>query len=283
MAIDFHAHPITLKEALEKDDRLLENVMNVFRLFPIVQPTKVLIKSAENAGIDKTVLLPIDCEIARGCTLPSNTIISNLVEHYPDRFIGFASVDPNKGDSALKALDFAVNELKLKGLKLYPSLQNFCPSDSKIYPFYKKAMELDIPVLFHAGTSWAEGKDALNDVMYLDDVAYNFPKLRIVIAHFGWPKVWETVCLAVKYDNVFIDFSGLPSGFGLPHEHFELVFRMVPKKLFQRCLIDKVVFGSDFPRTDVSRMASALKSFLPSKDVEEKLMQENAARVLNLK
>lgn len=281
--IDFHVHPITLTEVSEKDDKLLENVKRVFKLFPIVQPTRTLIASLDAADVDKTVLLPIDCETTHRCMLPSNTIIAKMVDQYPDRFIGFASVDPNKGDSALEELDHAVKDLKLKGLKLYPSLQNFYPNDQKFYPLYDRVEKLNIPILFHSGTSWGEGKDKFNNVTLLDDLASDYPKLKIVIAHFGWPLVWETIALAIKYDNVFIDLSGLPSGLGLPKEHFELIVDMISRQLLQRCLADKLVFGSDFPRTDVNRMASALRELSLPKDVENKILGDNAARILNLK
>jgi len=272
-----------LKEVSEKDEKLLENVRRVFGLLPMVQPTSTLIQSLEAADVDKTVLLPIDCETTHGCSLPSNRIIAQVVDQYPDRFIGFASVDPNKGDLALEELDRSVKGLKLKGLKLYPSLQNFYPNDQKIYPLYDLVEKLNIPILFHSGTSWASGKDKFNNVMFLDDVASDFPKMNIVIGHLGWPRIWETVSLAIKYDNVFIDLSGLPSGLGLPKEHFDLVFSMIPKQLLERCLIDKLIFGSDFPRADVSRMASALRQLSLPKDVEDKIFGDNAAKILGLK
>ena len=126
-----------------------------------------------------------------------------------DRFVGFASVDPHR-KSAAKDLEQAVKKLKLRGLKLSPPTQEFLPNDRKAYPIYEAAQALKIPILFHAGMSWEpKAKCSFGQPLLLEEVAFDFPEMNLVIAHLGWPWVLESVMLALKYPNVYLDTSCL--------------------------------------------------------------------------
>jgi predicted TIM-barrel fold metal-dependent hydrolase len=280
--IDFHAHPFAFKELLEKDRTLLDNIKHVYNLLPIVQPLQSFIDSMDEVSIAKTVLVAIDCETARGCKLPSNEVLAEVIKLNPDRFIAFASVDPRKGDKAIDDLEYAINTLKFKGLKLYPSLQEFYPNDKRNYVLYERVQDLNIPILFHSGVSLSSGKDRFSQLIYFDDVAVDFPDIKIVLAHLGWPWIMEALSLAIKHENIFLDLSGLPSGLGLPKEHFQFLFRSAPLQLFERCLKDKIIFGSDFPRADPNSMAKALSEISLPSDVKQLLLGGNAAKLLNI-
>ena len=62
-------------------------------------------------------------------------------------------MDPYRPD-ALEVLDHAFKNQKLAGLKLHPSKQAFYPDDPMMDPIYKKCLEYNKPIMFHAGTSW---------------------------------------------------------------------------------------------------------------------------------
>lgn len=183
--IDFHTHPVLIKEIVGNNKNLLRAVRDIFKMGLSLQPLRTFLLQMDLAGIQKAVLLPIDCSTTRGCKIFSNEEIAKLCKEN-DRFIGFASVDPHK-DNASKELDYAKGELGLKGLKLDPGLQEFYPNDKKLaYPLYEKANQLKIPVIIHAGLSW-ESNTMIKYSMpiLIEDVAHDFPKLNIVIAHFG--------------------------------------------------------------------------------------------------
>ena len=105
------------------------------------------------AGIEKAVLLPIDCRRARKDAVSSNEQVAELCALSP-RFIGFASVDPLK-KTATRELENAVKKLGLRGLKLDPALQDFRPHDRKAMAVYGAAADLGIPLVIHTGMSWA--------------------------------------------------------------------------------------------------------------------------------
>ena len=95
-----------------------------------------------------------------------------------DRLIGFASVDPHQS-SAAEQLNHAVDDLGLRGMKLDPAMQEFYADDKLAYPLYERAQKLGIPILFHAGLSWAPGSRLkYGHPLRFEDVAADFPKLR---------------------------------------------------------------------------------------------------------
>ena len=135
--------------------------------------------------------------------------IRDRVEEAPERFIGFASVDPYRED-AVKELDHAFGELGLSGLKLNPSKQKFYPTDSVMKPVYEKCIEYGKPILFHCGTSWEPNTPAkYSKPLCFEEVAIEYPELRIGLAHFGWPWVQDTAMMLLKYPNVYADTSML--------------------------------------------------------------------------
>ncbi len=280
--IDIHFHPVLVKEAIEKDKNLLYAARNIFNIGIGVQPLEVLLSAMDSAGVNKVVLLALDCSSKSGYKIPSNDIVAWLVDQASDRLIGFASVDPNKPESAVKELERAVNELGLRGLKLSPPLQGFIPNDKKVYPIYAKAQELGIPVLIHTGFSYVKGI-SLNtcNPLLLEDIIIQFPKLKIILAHMGWPWVWEAVLLAMKYPNVYIDTANIFTG--TPTEHFDFVFsKMVPLRMVERFIAEKVIFGSDYPRIEIDKMINAIMKLPLSERAKELIFCSNAMRLLSL-
>ena len=117
--------------------------------------------------------------------------------------IGFAGVDP-RDPAACEKLEDAFSRLKLKGLKLHPGRHHVMPSDPVMEPIYAICEKYNKPILFHAGLSWEP--DTLTSYcqpLAFETVAAKHPRLRICLAHFGWPWVRETAMLMVKYPNVY--------------------------------------------------------------------------------
>jgi uncharacterized protein len=91
--IDFHTYPIMIKELIAKDAALGKNIQDILGFYFPPQPLSVFLYEMDAAGIEKSVLLPLDCSTIFKCKIPSNETIAELVNKNP-RFIGFASIDP---------------------------------------------------------------------------------------------------------------------------------------------------------------------------------------------
>ncbi len=278
--IDFHTHPVLIQEYAKKYSNYEKVARTIFNIGNNFQPLETFFLQMDVAGIDRAVLLPIDCKRARGEPVSSNEQVAELCAKSP-RFIGFASVDPLKKGAA-RELEKAVTGSGLKGLKLDPALQDFHPNDPKILPVYEAAASLRIPVLMHAGMSWApETPLERGQPLWLEPAIRRFPQLNFVLAHFGWPWVWEATALALKYPNVYLDTSCLY--YDSPKEFFQFVFsRQIPTTVIERSLRNKVVFGSNYPRVEIKNMVHALKSLALTEDCLEKILRHNAERLLGL-
>lgn len=282
MVIDVHTHPIFYEDICEDQERLnfRKEQFGIFKQSP--QSLESILTLMDNGGIDKSVLLPEDITTLHGDVVVSNDEIKKLVDLRPDRFIGFASVDPYRAD-ALEVLDYAFKDLDLKGLKLNPSKQKFYPNDEILHPIYRKCIEYNKPIMFHAGMSWEPDAPAKYSVpLNFEEVAIAHPELRICLAHFGWPWVHETVMLLLKYPNVYTDTSMLYMDNA--KDFYEQVFtRNMGPLWIDRNLNDKVMFGSNSPRFRASRLKPALESLPMRRTTFDKIFGANAEKFLGLK
>lgn len=227
------------------------------------------------------VIFSVDTQVTTNEPPDSNDYVAEIVRAYPERFIGFATVDPWKGKMAVDEVERAVVELGLKGLKLHPVHQAFFPNDQRFYPLYQKCSDLGIPVLFHSGYSAAgtgmPGGGGLKlkysqPIPYFDDVAADFPNLTIIMAHPGWPWVDQQIAVALHKPNVYIDLSGWSP-------------KYIPEALIRDAntrLRDKVLFGSDYPYLPPERWLREFEALPIREEVRPKILLENAKRVLKL-
>ena len=276
--IDFHTHPVLVREIIERHPELERAAREVFFIGNNFQPIETFLLELDVSGLDRAVLLPIDCTSTRGAPIWSNEQIAELCR-MNERFIGFASVDPHQPDAPAK-LKRAIEDWGLRGLKLAPGIQEFYPNDPALYPLYEKAQELGIPILFHAGMTWEpRAKAEYGRPIYFEDVAYDFPELKIVLAHLAWPWVVEAVALALKYPNVYLDTSALYFDNPKDFIHFAMADQ-VPVTVWERSLRKQLVFGSNYPRVEIKNMAAAVRSLGLSQGCLELVFRGNAQRLL---
>ena len=170
----------------------------------------LIIKDMDEAGVGISVLAVIDYSLLAGCgevmsLEKTHKIYAEAASRHPDRLICFAGVDPRR-EGAVKFLVRTVNEWNMKGLKLMPAV-GFYPNDRKCYQIYQKAEELGIPILVHTGFDSIPYYGAYSQPKYLDEVANDFPDLKIIMAHAGgafWP---EAASIAGFKTNVYLDLA----------------------------------------------------------------------------
>jgi predicted TIM-barrel fold metal-dependent hydrolase len=256
---------------------LAEDCQRIFGMGP-GWSMRTFLAAMDEAGIDKSVVLPIDCTSAHGGKVFSNEQVAQAVQDQP-RLIGFASVDPNLPNAAAE-LERAVRELGLRGLKLDPALQGFDPGDRSVYPVYEKAAELDIPMVIHAGLSWAPlGRSANANPLALESVAHDIPELRFCIAHFGFPWVREALLLALRFPQVYLDTAVIYSG--SPAEALDRVVKIdVGYDVVRRSLRNQIVFASNTPRIRPKRMAYAVQALGFDQELYHNITHANAVRLL---
>lgn len=258
--IDIHTHPAFF-EAICADPARLAFRRQALGLYKAgAAPLPHIFNQMRAAQIDRLALLPLDLTTQAGQEVVSNAEIQQLVALAPERFIGFASVDPFRPD-ACAVLEQAFDGLGLTGLKLHPARQKFHPADPRLFPLYEICLRANRPVMFHAGISLQpESPGHFGHPSGFEELALRFPDLRFCLAHFGWPWVTETAALLLKYPHIYAD-TGLLY-FDSAREFYDHVFRhTLGEHWIDRSLRHQVMFGSNNPRFEQMRMIEALRAF----------------------
>ena len=230
-------------------------------------------------GIEKLVLFAWDAETATYRPRVPNEYVAQIANKFPDRICGFASVDPHK-KSAVEDLQHAVKDLKLCGLKLHPQVQAFEPNDPKYHPICAKCVELGIPVTFHtAPPYWGAGLEGggvlklrHSNPMLLDDIAADFPELKLIMAHPGWPWQDEQLLVAMHKENAYIDLSGWSP------KYFHPLLVTYMSKLIPH----KFLFGTDYPMLLPSEWLRDFETLPLNSEVKRMILGENARKLLRL-
>jgi len=199
---------------------------------------------------DGAIVLAVDAP-ATGIVVP-NEYVAEYVSKHSDKLFGFASVDPNKPDAG-RLLEHAIREYRLSGLKLGPIYQNFYPGDKKHETLYAKADELNIPILWHQGTSYVpEGFLDASRPADLDPISRAFPNLKMIIAHMGHPWIEECICIVRKNKNMYMDLSTLMAR---PWQFYNAMVLAM-----EYGVLDKILFGTDFPLFTVQQTIDSLRN-----------------------
>jgi uncharacterized protein len=208
---------------------------------------------------------------------PSNDYTASVVAANPDRFVGLARISPWDGMRGVRELERLVRDCGLRGLAMAAFRERIPANDRRYYPLYAKCVELDIPVRLYSSMSYATDRPYdLGHPRYLDDVACDFPELRIIAGLGGWPWVPEMVALARRHANLYVDTSAhRPRHLATSGSGWEMLLQ------FGNTLLqDKVMVGVSWLTIGESYETLIGEILaLPLKDsVKEKWLYSNAAR-----
>jgi predicted TIM-barrel fold metal-dependent hydrolase len=202
------------------------------------------------ATVDKSFVLGFKSKYLQA-EIP-NRYVADYVNQHPTKLIGFAGIDPTE-PGAIEELKIAKAELKLKGVTISPANQDFHPTDSRAMAVYAEAERLGMPILIHPVGQFTEQSKLEYARPYLfDEVARTFPRLPLIVAQLGQPWVEETIVLLGKHHNVYADISGMLS------RTWQAYTALV--SAHQHQVMDKLLFGSDFPYTSAADCIEALYS-----------------------
>jgi predicted TIM-barrel fold metal-dependent hydrolase len=221
------------------------------------------------AGLDYLVIL---AELNFTGTITNDYVVK--LASQVEGVLAFANINPTIEPNPAGLLERLVKEYNVKGLKMLPTYHHFYINDTRLYPLYAMAQKLQVPVLFHTGSSeFPASRMKYGQPIYLDDVARDFPNLILIMAHSG-RGCWyhEAFFLARHHPNIYMEISGLPPK-NLLHYFPEL-----------EKISHKVIFGSDWPA--VNNIAANIEQVrrLPlSAKAKEAILGNNAARILGLK
>jgi predicted TIM-barrel fold metal-dependent hydrolase len=245
--IDIHSHVPTHRDAVPPEELVVNDKWRPDR--PVAATTTWADYEQAFAEVEVSAAFTIARDRTR-VDSALNDAVAAFVAAAPTRRIGFLSVHPEVA-GAEEELERAHAELELKGIKLGPNYQVFDPLGPAALRIYAHAERLGLPILFHQGASPVrEAPLRYAHPLLMDEIAIRFPELRVVLAHMGHPWQRETIVTIRKHPHLYADVSAL---FYRPWSFYEAM-----RAATEWGVLDKLLFGSDFPIATPAETAAGL-------------------------
>jgi hypothetical protein len=197
--------------------------------------------------------------------------VAQYLRHSPDRFCGLAGYNPHRISESLAEIETAVRDYGFKGVYVHIYGFDIPFHHARMYPLYAKCVELDVPVSLQVGHVLEGMPSEHGRPMDLDRVACDFPTLKIIGAHTGWPWTDELMSLCYKWDNIWFGIDAwMPKYLGKEVVHF----------MDSRMGRDRVLWGTNgLPwKTSLDQLGDmGLKD-----ETIEKITRTNAAELFGL-
>lgn len=225
-------------------------------LLALMDDPKLLLRTMDEDGIARIGMVNYPSPNVMGFTDETNEFSARYAEADPARLLPYGGVDPMTNPDPVRAVEHLL-ELGIRVLKLHPPHQGFAANDytrglDALAKIYMMCEARGLPVLVHTGTSVFPGaRSKYGNPMELDDVAIDFPDLRLIMAHGGRPLYMaEAFFILRRHRHVWLDLSGIP-----PKSLLEYFPRLAE-------LETQLLWGTDWPSPGVARMAGNLEQFL---------------------
>ncbi len=273
MITDCHIHiqPIEMfkPQALEL---MKKQRTNFDQIAEFCRSPKAFLKYLDAARVERAVLINYVAPEVIGFTSGVNQFVADYTKENPKRLISCGSLHPRHTSNVMADVEQLLR-LGIRMIKIHPPHQLLFPNDyltgmKELEIIYRAAEANGIPVMFHTGTSIFPGaRNKYGDPIYIDDVAVDFPKLKILLAHGGRPLWMHTAFFLVRrHPNVFLDISGIP-----------------PKTLLQyfprlQQIAHKTLFGTDWPGPGVPRARARFSAWENPRQRHPSVVKDFAGR-----
>lgn len=246
---------------------------NFERIEEYCRSPKAFLKHMDAEGLDRAVLINYVGPEVIGFTTGVNQYVADYVKENPRRLISCGGLHPRQAHNILADVE-EILRLKIQMIKIHPPHQLLFPNDylhgvKELEIIYRAAEANGIPIMFHTGTSiFPAARNRYGDPIFIDDVAVDFPKLKILLAHGGRPLWMHTAFFLLRHHpNVYLDISGIPP---------KLLLKYFPRL---EEIAHKTLFGTDWPGPGVPDIKQNLHDFkaLPLSDqAKEQILCRNA-------
>lgn len=264
MIIDSHVH-------ISRYENNANSLKEAFDLF---------LQEMEKSGINSAIIIPDNIE-------GSDNIadLDKAIELIGERKRLFLLGSPQiiqRGSNEIEKYQKLLEEGEIKGLKFFPGHDPYFPTDERCLPYYDLCQKLDVPVLFHTGENSGDSECAKwNDPKYIVEVAKNYPKLKVIITHYYWPKLDYCYEITKDIPNIYFELASLADAEVIEKSGgIEKIREILNKTISDRP--DKVIFGTDWPMCKIESHIELVKSLELGDDQESKMFYKNSMEVYKL-
>ena len=264
MIIDSHVHI-----SLYNDNA--KSLQDAFDLF---------LKEMQKNGISSAIIVPDNIEGSDSIADLDKAI--ELIGGRKNLFLLGSPQIIQRGSSELEKYRKLLEEGKIKGLKFFPGHDPYYPTDERCLSYYELCQKLDVPVLFHTGENSGDSDCAKwNDPKYIVEVAKKYPKLKVIITHYYWPKM--DYCYEITRDvlNIYFETAAMADEEVIEKSGgIEKVREVLKKTIADRP--DKVIFGTDWPMCKIEEHIKLIKSLGLDSEIEESVFSGNSVKAYKL-
>jgi predicted TIM-barrel fold metal-dependent hydrolase len=239
---------------------------------PGVAPEQ-FVAQMDEAGFEKVLISAVKMGSYRGKRMAndfSNKEVYEMIKDHPGRLLGMAGYDPLNIVQSLRDLEVAVKEYGFKGVYAHLLGWDMRPDDRRMYPCYAKCIELNIPFSMQIGHSLELMPSEAGRPIYIDKVALDFPELKFIGSHTGWPWCDELIAMASKHTNVYMDISA----------HLPAYLERSVVQFMDTRGRSKVLFGTN--AFGLKRCKEQLLGMQLKDETKQKVLRDNAVKIFNL-
>jgi len=242
--IDGHSH---MYQTFAPSNRLKKSVREI-EGFDI----DLLLRRIDEIEVSQFQTMPQEMTRIQAQWLGSNELSAEIQKCAPTRIVSFAAAEPLDAQDAfnkarLKEVEKTIVEKGLRGLLLTPPYGHYYSNDKRVYPFYEKTVELDIPIYFHHSHMFGSSKNCplkYARIWLLDDLTADFPELRFNVEHMGYPWTEELLAIMARSPNVFTDIAQFINPYGGKGRRLLLARNLWMAREYG--VLDRVFYGSDY-------------------------------------
>jgi uncharacterized protein len=278
--IDLHCYPGT-REWIACQGPYVEALAKYWKREWVGKSEEDVLKDFTDAGVE-ACLVALDLETTIKTPPVTNEYVHAMWKRHPKRIIQcWGAFEPAKGEKVvLPQIRKALKELGFLGFHFHPIMQHFAVDDPRYHSLFEEISSLGGAVMIDVGTTgmgagMPGGHGAVIRHAHpssIDRLAADFPNLKIIMAHPGWPWVEETTAVALHKGNVYWEMSGWAPKYFPGNLKVDMRGR----------LQDKIMFGSDYPSMPYERILREWRELGYSDAVMEKIFHGNAERILGL-
>jgi predicted TIM-barrel fold metal-dependent hydrolase len=267
MIIDAHVH-ISLYEGNAKS---------------LEESRDLLLKEMTKNGVGYAIVIPDNIEHLIDIADLEKAI--ELTKGHKEFFLLGSPQIIQRGSSEVQKYRELLEKGIIKGIKFFPGHDPYNPADERCLSYYGLLQELDYPVVFHTGdiSSDPNIKDPLfyNDPKYIVETANKYPKLKVIITHYFWPRIEYCYEITKNSPNIYFELAGTADPEVLEKSGgIEKMIDVLEKTIQDRP--DKVIFGTDWPMCDIKRQIELVESLKIDMETKERIFSKNAVKVYKL-
>lgn len=217
-----------------------------------------IIEDMDDAGVDLSVVAPMGRLMAVDY-VEGNRLMIDIQKRYPDRIIGFATVNPWSGSEIVREEIKRAISAGLRGIAINPAVQGVAAHSPLMYPVVEAAIELDVPLYIHSGTP------SFGLPLQITFLAEAYPEAKIIMGHMGGADFY----VDMQSSNANIPNLYLETSLTCHVAYIEQGLRIANK--------DHMLFGSDFPFSSTKAEMLKINQAYISDAEKAKIFGANAA------